>query len=858
VDQGFSVDLYFQMTCFSCYNEYLSNFEKAKHIEQTMMKSNRAFREFVERTKGSTTGLGNVGLRELIMEPVQRIPRYTMLLDGLVRNLPTMDPSRGRLEEAIVLASRIASCEVDDKTKRAAVHWSLARNIDGFPAGLISVHRQFIDCIDVDDFPIDVLGPAAMSGLLSPSSISMASPSHRTLHCTLFLFDDVIVIAKRASSSSCGRFLVGLDDLNKLADQMKTFTERSSSASRANQKIELGFRGLIDLPNVQAIDLGGPDLQLCMSKAPSHATGEKWASRLTRQYATNDASSISGPDPALARSEKQRFLENLWRAQALLKAKDFRSHVRSCVIPSSAGEDKIRRVIYWNIYSRRSYLGEPHKSVAVLHVDPSDEADQLPFGYESAPPAAIVRIHGFDKIQGWCHFTHSFKGRIKGQADDRWNTSALSALSDKLYEAAKEAGFSSSDFEPKSGNSPSTPASSHRGRNLATGLEQFGRSLFGTPNSMRSTGTGSDIFGTKRSKGSSNLSRNTSISTRITSSTANTSSIGSRDMLRSQRVEVPGSDGVTHSVEKYRQMGGEDNSVTPRKVDHDSASPPLNASTQGSPSPRRKAVPSLVPTSPQRIPSGSKRTLPIDATPTEKPCKRAASGQMYNKEEERGESVSPSLVRRPNGADVDRNNTVVPLRIRKDNGQAKQMTRVERVHSTWKDLDTLREAVVHSRAALRDLQLRSGLKTDEIAQEQENAAETILRLKENLALLLDESSIKAATSIVPTHDASATIKLQAQVSQLTRKCEVLKNLENDGRMENTMLHKAFNEELDQMFEDAGLGEVEQIAKLRAEVKKAKSQRNEANMENKSLQRELALERAQGEVWKALLESNGIL
>lgn len=805
-----------------------------------MTKSNRAFREFVDRTKANTSGLGNVGLRELIMEPVQRIPRYTMLFDGLVRNLPTTDPTRARLEESIVLASRIASCEIDDKTKRAAVHWSLSKNIDGFPAGLISIHRQFIDCIDVDDFPIDVLGPAAMNGLLSPSSVSMASPSHRTLHCTLFLFDDVIVITKRASPSSCGRFLVGLDDVNRLADQMKTFTERSSSANKSSHKNELGFRGLIDLPNVQAIDLGGPDLQLCMTRGPSHITGEKWASRLIRQYATNDASSISGPDPALARSEKQRFLENLWRAQALLKAKEHRSHVRSCVIPSKAGEDKIRRVIYWNVYARRPYLIGSHKSLAVLHVDPENEADELPFGYEGTPPAAIVRVHELDKMTGHCKVGITLKGVSKRQEDDEWVRVATAELSSQLYKAAQEAGHSMADFEPRSGGSPSTPASSHRGRNLANGLEQFGRSLFGTPSSLRSTGTGSDLFGTKRSKGSSGLSRNASISTRITQSTANTSSIGSRDMLRSQRTDVPGSDGVKHNVERYRQMGSEDNNMTPRKPNYDSVSPPVNDSNQSSPSPRRKAVPSLELLSPQRVPSGSKRTLPLDATPTEKPCKRAASGRTISADESELRSASPSPTRRPNGprsaSIVSRNNTIAPLRMRRDNGQVKQMSRQERVQSMWKDFEALREGLALSRETLQDLRAKSGWRVEEIEDcrfEQEYTAEVIVRLKENLSMLLDESSEKRpANPGAPSQEASAGLKLQAQVSTLTRKCALLEALEKDGRLENTELHKAFNEELDQMYEDASLGEVEQIVKLRAEVKRAKSQRNEANMENK--------------------------
>lgn len=40
-----------QMACFGCYNEYFANFEKAKHIEQSLAKANRSYRDFTEVSK---------------------------------------------------------------------------------------------------------------------------------------------------------------------------------------------------------------------------------------------------------------------------------------------------------------------------------------------------------------------------------------------------------------------------------------------------------------------------------------------------------------------------------------------------------------------------------------------------------------------------------------------------------------------------------------------------------------------------------------------------------------------------------------------------------------------------------------
>lgn len=847
-----------KVSCFSCYNEYFSNFEKAKSIEQAMSKNNRAFREFVERTKSNTTGIGNVGLRELIMEPVQRIPRYTLLLDGLVRNISPSDPTRARLEEAIALASKIASCEVDDKTKRAAVHWSFTRNIDGFPSGLISVHRQLIDCIDVDDFPIDVAGPSAMNGLLSPASTISSSSSYRTIHCSLFLFDDVIAITKRAGPSSCGRTLLGLDDLNRLADQMKSYTERNTNSHhyRTTPRVELSFRGLIDLADVKATDIAGPDLQLTMANPPSHVVGEKWSSRLVRQYATVDVNSMNGSSPAQARSEKQRFLENVWRAQALLKTREYRSEVRNCVVPSSCDPDRVRRVIYWNIFYRREYLMEASKTLAVLHVDPDIKADNLPFGPENTAPAAIMRVHDFDKESGQCDYSLSLReeGKEGPERDTEVYTLQMNEIATQLFKGAKTALQVMADFAPRQSISPSTPASSHRGRSLATGLEQFGRSLFGTPTSMRSHNTGSDLFGVKRSrsKGSSGYqSRNPSTSTRMTYSTADTSSIGSRDMLAmSTRLDVPGNDGVKLSVAKYRQVGVRDDEngaddVTPTKAH-------LERQPTVSPSPRKgdmKAEDLCL--SPRRITStSSKRYLDHSSYEDGHDTKRIASMRLNraveNVKEEaqltpRAESPSLTPSRKPTGpreAFSRKASIVAPLRLRKDAGQLKHLSREDRIQSLWKDIEMLKSGLEGERNVMQMMQIRLGSPLEEIEDReamQNRTSEILHRLQINLQTILADSKaeVKVSPAVVVTKaDPKELQKLQGQISALTRKCELLTALEKDGRMENTELHKAFNEELDRMYEDASLSQVEQIKKLREEVKNAKLQRNEANIENK--------------------------
>lgn len=53
--------------------------------------------------------------------------------------------------------------------------------------------------------------------------------------------------------------MLGLNNLNRLADEMKTFTEKSGASSvPSTRKGELSFRGVSEIADVLASDLSGP------------------------------------------------------------------------------------------------------------------------------------------------------------------------------------------------------------------------------------------------------------------------------------------------------------------------------------------------------------------------------------------------------------------------------------------------------------------------------------------------------------------------------------------------------------------------------------------------------------------------
>jgi protein ECT2 len=182
------------------------------------------------------------------MDPVQRIPRYTLMLRTMIKRMSPGDPQRAKVAEAMEIASKIAQAEVDEETRRASVMFCLRTTIDGFPPGLISHSRRLVDYIDVEDTFIEGL-PSASAG----SSNLMLEP----LHCTLFLFDDKLMIVKRpGNGEKSGQVLSGLDQLEKIA--------KGSGVPSSLKKNGMSCKGVVDLTDVVATDVGGAGMSFLL------------------------------------------------------------------------------------------------------------------------------------------------------------------------------------------------------------------------------------------------------------------------------------------------------------------------------------------------------------------------------------------------------------------------------------------------------------------------------------------------------------------------------------------------------------------------------------------------------------------
>lgn len=180
------------------------------------------------------------------MDPVQRIPRYTLLFRTMIKLMGPNEPQRAKLIEADEIASKIALAETDDQTKRATIMYCLGAAIEDFPPALISNSRRFIDCIDVED--------VLSESYSAPGSSTSSNGPPPNLHCSLVLFDDKLMIVKRPGNGEKGcRVLAGLVDTGKPTKSGKALSLKKSG---------MVCKGVVDVTDVVITDVGGPGKRL--------------------------------------------------------------------------------------------------------------------------------------------------------------------------------------------------------------------------------------------------------------------------------------------------------------------------------------------------------------------------------------------------------------------------------------------------------------------------------------------------------------------------------------------------------------------------------------------------------------------
>ncbi|KFV97152.1 FYVE, RhoGEF and PH domain-containing protein 2, partial [Eurypyga helias] len=89
------------------YGEYVKNFDKAVELITVWSEKSPPFQELIADIQKRKV-CANLTLQHHMLEPVQRIPRYELLLKDYVRKLPPESPDRDDAEKALEMIFMVA------------------------------------------------------------------------------------------------------------------------------------------------------------------------------------------------------------------------------------------------------------------------------------------------------------------------------------------------------------------------------------------------------------------------------------------------------------------------------------------------------------------------------------------------------------------------------------------------------------------------------------------------------------------------------------------------------------------------------------------------------------------------------
>ena len=119
---------------FKLYFEYCNNFTLAVDVRETLLKKNQKFAKFIKsvempeyvqfefssdkkkaKKKKKNTFTRKINLENLMIEPVQRLPRYELLLRGILKETAPSHPDFEDLTKAYAMCREINKNYIDKK-----------------------------------------------------------------------------------------------------------------------------------------------------------------------------------------------------------------------------------------------------------------------------------------------------------------------------------------------------------------------------------------------------------------------------------------------------------------------------------------------------------------------------------------------------------------------------------------------------------------------------------------------------------------------------------------------------------------------------------------------------------------------
>ena len=177
------------------YSTYGETFDKGSALLQKLKKSNGEFRKFLERQRRLHSDVVSLDLLDaLLISPVQRLPRYNLLLSDLLRNTPESDPAYPELQHAVDMMLH-KSEEMNESVRQS----ENANKLQCLVATIVFDDERVKEDVALVR-PGRRLVAEAECTVLDTRAGSDKSDKKMPAH--LFLFNDLLVVTKRKRMSA--------------------------------------------------------------------------------------------------------------------------------------------------------------------------------------------------------------------------------------------------------------------------------------------------------------------------------------------------------------------------------------------------------------------------------------------------------------------------------------------------------------------------------------------------------------------------------------------------------------------------------------------------------------------------------
>ncbi|OWP00572.1 hypothetical protein B2J93_6009 [Marssonina coronariae] len=204
-----------------CYQDYIRASQEFPQIISMFVKQQSSFSQRVQQT-------GEQKLRSAVIEPVQRLPRYSLFIDNIVNYLPVLHPALQSMLKARDLITSI--CSLDPPTADKLQLGKRLRNlVDAWPPSL-QPHGRLITAVDFTE-----------------TSALLLTPTSAAREGMFLLFSDCVVFLKKtAQCTLSARGFIAEVDKPSAASMMASITANAGGQKKTYELVFSGWHFLSD------------------------------------------------------------------------------------------------------------------------------------------------------------------------------------------------------------------------------------------------------------------------------------------------------------------------------------------------------------------------------------------------------------------------------------------------------------------------------------------------------------------------------------------------------------------------------------------------------------------------------------